>query len=546
MLSKLISQFSISLWWPWLLLGVVAPLIVKRAMRNASKEAKIRQCGGHAPQYRGWLPFGLSFIVDFRSAVSSDDCLKFCSNTFVRLCRGRKNPYTVEATVAGQRIIVTADPENIKAILATQFWEFEKGAKFRRDWVDMLGHSIFNSDGQAWHDARARLRPVFSRERISDLECFERHVQDLLPLLGTEGETVDMKDLSLRFTLDASADFTLGANLETLKKPENEFGACFERSRHFKVQRERSAPFKFLVPKSRYLPYIQYIEFFMDPIIQETMEQVKAEAAGQRPSKKQRGYTLLHACAEISTDQRFLRDELITALFAGRDNTAMALTWTLYELARHPDVVDELRRVIETTIGFEHQPTYDDLKGMKILSNMVSETLRLYPGVPLNTRACVKDTSLPRGGGPDGDGPIGVPAGTGIIISYHMLQLNSSLYPPASDSFPPANEWHPGRWDTWFPQPWSYIPFHGGPRFCLGQQLAIMEISYVLVRIFQQYSGVELRMKETGLVEKHGSKWERREEREPELAERFMEKRPRMAAEIMLYPRGGVRLGFLK
>ena len=85
---------------------------------------------------------GLSFLVQFRSSVSSDDCLKFCNNTFVRICKARKNPYTVEATVAGQRIIFTADPENIKAILATQFWDFEKGEKFRNDWVDMLGHSM--------------------------------------------------------------------------------------------------------------------------------------------------------------------------------------------------------------------------------------------------------------------------------------------------------------------------------------------------------------------------------------------------------------------
>lgn len=85
---------------------------------------------------------GLSFLVQFRSSVSADDCLKFCNNTFVRICKTRKNPYTIEATVAGQRIIFTADPENVKTILATQFWNFEKGEKFRNDWIDMLGHSM--------------------------------------------------------------------------------------------------------------------------------------------------------------------------------------------------------------------------------------------------------------------------------------------------------------------------------------------------------------------------------------------------------------------
>ena len=86
-----------------------------------------------------------------------------------------------------------------------------------------------------------------------------------------------------------------------------------------------------------------------------------------------------------------------------------------------PRFLEITSRIIETTIGFNRHPTYDDLKGMKILSNMVSETLRLYPGIPFNTRACAKDTSLPCGGGEEGNDPIGVLAGNNIILANHML-----------------------------------------------------------------------------------------------------------------------------
>jgi hypothetical protein len=85
---------------------------------------------------------GLSFAVEYVSNVWTDETLKFCSDTFVRKCKGRKNPYTVESTIMGQHIIFTADPENIKAVLATQFWEFEKGERFRKDWIGLLGHSM--------------------------------------------------------------------------------------------------------------------------------------------------------------------------------------------------------------------------------------------------------------------------------------------------------------------------------------------------------------------------------------------------------------------
>lgn len=214
----------------------------------------------------------------------------------------------------------------------------------------------------------------------------------------------------------------------------------------------------------------------MDPYIKETLDHFDAKDRqkqnGEKPVPYQRDYTLLHACVEISRDPRFLRDELLTAIVAGRDNTAMALTWTIYELARHPDVVDELRNTIEKTIGFEKRPSYQDIKDMKILSNMLSETLRLYPGVPFNTSSCAKPTTLPRGGGADGEGPIGVLPGTIIIMANHTLRmsfLNASVnhlsqasnnptpdlspeaYTSTSSVSLPPEESHPSRWNKWFP-----------------------------------------------------------------------------------------------
>ncbi|VTO93843.1 unnamed protein product [Fusarium graminearum] len=189
-----------------------------------------------------------------------------------------------------------------------------------------------------------------------------------------------------------SADFTLGVDLDTLKRPLNRFAESFERLRHWKIQKERSNPFKFLVLRSRYQADLDYIESFMDPIIMETVNEIKAEEAGETPHKKDSGFNLLGASAEVSTNRRFLRDELLTALFAGRDNTAMAFTWILYELAQHPDVVRDMRREIDAQIGLNSEPGYKTLKDMRILSNIINETLRLYPPVPLNTRACLKDT----------------------------------------------------------------------------------------------------------------------------------------------------------
>jgi len=97
----------------------------------------------------------------------------------------------------GRRTLFTADSENIKTMLASRFDSFGKGKRFRTDWFELMGNSIFNVDGKEWHESRQRLRPLFTRQRVSNLKCFERHVQQLLPFLD-ECQTVDMKDLLSR------------------------------------------------------------------------------------------------------------------------------------------------------------------------------------------------------------------------------------------------------------------------------------------------------------------------------------------------------------
>lgn len=120
--------------------------------------------------------------------------------------------------------------------------------------------------------------------------------------------------------------------------------------------------------------------------------------------------------------------------------------------------------------------------------------MRLYPVLPFNVRLALKDTTLPRGAGPDGESPIGVLKGTPVAYSIHNLHLTRSIYPPESSTFPSPVLFAPSRWQNWQPKPWTYIPFNGGPRICVGQQFALMEMSYTVVRILQRFARVESRM----------------------------------------------------
>jgi hypothetical protein len=256
----------------------------------------------------------------------------------------------------------------------------------------------------------------------------------------------------------------------------------------------RAGPVQFLVPHGPFRRGLKVVNKFCDIYIDQALRLSQEELASKTKSNHE--YTFLHELALFTRDRTIIRDQLVAVLLAGRDTTAATLSWTLYELGRHPEVVRKLRDEIINTVGLDRTPTYDDLKSMKYLQYVVNETLRLYPVVPFNVRLALKDTTLPRGGGPDGTQPIAVLKDTPIAYSTLAMQRRADLYPSVSDKFPDPAVYCPDRWYNWQPRPWQYIPFNGGPRICIGQQFALTEMTYVLTRMFQRFERVESFMDE--------------------------------------------------
>ena len=119
------------------------------------------------------------------------------------------------------------------------------------------------------------------------------------------------------------------------------------------------------MPKASFKKGMKVINEFVDTFIEEAL-QLSAEELESK-SKSESGYTFLHALAGFTRDRTVLRDQLIAVLLAGRDTTASTLSWTFYELARHPESYQKLRKEIIDRLGPNKPPTYDDLKSMKYL-----------------------------------------------------------------------------------------------------------------------------------------------------------------------------------
>lgn len=214
---------------------VFGAFVVYSYSKRLYEDYRINQLGPRALNISHKLPWALDFIYAAVQATIHHKNLETWLEFFDKAGAGStgNSAFTVEVHALVRRIIFTADPENIKAILATQFAEFGKGDDFHEEWQEFLGDSIFATDGQLWHTSRQLLRPQFIKDRISDLHCFESHLETLframanggalngedqhVDLSAVNGRMMDISDLFFRYTLDVATDFLLGKDVKSLR-----------------------------------------------------------------------------------------------------------------------------------------------------------------------------------------------------------------------------------------------------------------------------------------------------------------------------------------
>lgn len=484
---------SMPLTYPHLALLLFILFLASVYTRRLIRYHKIRRLGLTAPIIRTYLPFGLDMPIKAIRYFVTNRAMDAWLDEFKKLGAPESLNYNMELRIlANVRVIMTADPENIKAILTQQFSDYGKGTRFHEEWQEFLGDSIFTTDGRQWSDSRALIRPMFQRERVADLDLIEQHVQELFNLMGPgDGRPIDARNLFFRFALDASTHFLFGHSAGSLMNERTEFAQAFDEVQRVQALDGRAGPLRHFFSKKSFYAGLKTMDRFIEPWISEALN-TSQEELDSKFSKKD---TFLHALARRTRDRKVIRDQLVALLLAGRDTTSTTMSWMILELARKPAVVAKLRKEIADVVGSRgERPTYENTKDMKYLTWIINETLRLYPVVPFNVRTSLTDTTLPRGGGPDGTQPIGIPKDTAIGYSTLIMQRRRDLYPAISEDFPyDPLEWVPERWATWQPRQhggWTFIPFNGGPRICIGQQFAMVEMAYVIIRLFTEYDRV--------------------------------------------------------
>ena len=197
-------------------------------------------------------------------------------------------------------------------------------------------------------------------------------------------------------------------------------------------------------------------------------------------------YILLHQMAMETQDPYDLRAQILNVFFPARDTAAIAFGNIMFELARHPHFWEELRAEV-LGIGSQ-QITFELLKSLKIVKAIISETLRLHLPASRITRIALRDTVLPVGGGPDARSPLFIAKGKVIEMDLYSLQRDPKIWGSDAGEFKPQR-WRAGRplWEA----NWQYEPFLGGIRMCPAQNQVLTQLSYLLVRMAQEFRAVD-------------------------------------------------------
>ncbi|KAE8355085.1 cytochrome P450 [Aspergillus coremiiformis] len=395
----------------------------------------------------------------------------------------------------GTKMISTREPENIKALLATQFHDFGLGTR-HREFYPLLGDGIFTLDGDGWSHARGLLRPQFTRDQVADLDLMDVHISHLIDLIPKDGSSFDIQRLFFLLTIDSATHFLFGESVGALESSNSAgllekpsvrsaqgFAEAFGISQDYLVSRSISRHFYWMINPTVFREACRRVHEFVDHYVRLAIE------SKHNPDKRSDRYVFAEALAVDNDDPKVLRDNMLNILLAGRDTTASLLSSTFFFMARHPDVWQRLRQAIVDEFGDSQNPkgeiTQANLKDIPYLRYVLNEVLRLLPPVPLNFRVAVKDTSLPVGGGPDRKSPIFIPKGQVVLYSVYAMHRCTDLYGPDAHSF------RPERWEEKGKRNWDYLPFNGGPRICLGQQYALTEASYTLVKLIQRFNTLE-------------------------------------------------------
>ncbi len=364
------------------------------------------------------------------------------------------------------RVALLSDPQLIDEVLVRRNKEFGKhylpsvgGA--------LLGNGLFTSSGEFWKRERRLAQPAFHKSRLATYGDVMARYAAQEAAGWRDGETRDLGEDMMRLTLrivgktlfgaDVTGDAAaLGRDMEVVRQ-------CFVA----KLNAVQPMPEWLPTPTNRRLRRAV-----------RNMDRMVLRVAGDRRASGEDAGDLLSMLLSAQDDSgvgmtdRQLRDELMTLFVGGHETTAIALSWTWHLLGSHPEVLAEVHAELADVLD-GRLPSTADVQRLVVLERVLRESMRLYPPVYAFDRKALADLEL---------GDRQLRKGTVILISPWVLHRRPEL-------FENPERFQPDRWlDPALRRDKAYLPFGGGPRVCIGNGFAWMEMTLVMAAMLQQVS----------------------------------------------------------
>jgi len=337
----------------------------------------------------------------------------------------------------------------------------------------LLGNGLLTSEGEFWLRQRRMIQPAFHKQKLQLLTTeMASCTQQMLSKWEIE---YSEKEFNLATEMMALTLQIVGKtllNADVLSEAKNVGDSLGFLLRAVNIRTRTPVLLPLWIP----IPHHQKIKSSVS-----TINKVLDKIFEDRRNNPSLRYDLLSMLMEARyedtgepMDNKQLRDEVMTIFVAGHETTANALSWTLYLLLKNSESMQKCKEELTRVLN-GRTPVFDDLSQLKYLTMCIEESMRLYPPAWIIGRKTIK---------PDIIGKYKIPAGHNILISPYALHRDVRFWPEPlkfiPERFTPeAVKSRPKN---------SYLPFGAGPRMCIGNNFAIMEMQVVLAMILQNFN----------------------------------------------------------
>ncbi|KXJ78555.1 hypothetical protein RP20_CCG004239 [Aedes albopictus] len=411
--------------------------------------------------------------------------LSLNSKTQVPLSDFKSEPVVGYFSVRTPQLMIR-DPELIKEVMIKGFRYF--AANEFSDVVDeksdpLFARNPFSLSGEKWKTRRAEITPAFTNNRIKALSTLMDEVCDRMTayVKKQNSSALDTKELMAKYTTDVVSNCVFAIDAQSFSKDKPEIREMGRRIMDFNFAAQ------LILMVTTFLPSIKnfYKFSFIPKEVEHFFIRIMQDAIRHRKDNNVVRNDYLDHLLSLQEKKQISEIDMAghgVSFFAdGFETSSLVMTYCLYDLASHPEIQSRLRDEIRNVQANKGGVNYDTIGEMTYLDQVLNESLRLHPIIPVLAKRCTEDTVLV---GPKGK-KIPVSAGTTVTIPY-FVQLDPQYYQDP-EKFDPERFSPENGGTKPYRERGVFLPFGEGPRMCLGMRFAIAQVKRGIVEILDKF-----------------------------------------------------------